>query len=130
MKNKIPVIILVCAVAVAIGLVAYPKLRGKSDVSLDSFAQCLADKGATMYGAAWCPHCQREKAAFGASFRLVPYVECPENIKLCTEKGINGYPTWIFGDGRRFEGEQGIEGLSRESGCPLYPEAKMATSTP
>lgn len=86
---------------------------------LDAFAQCLAEKGATMYGADWCPHCQNEKKAFGSSFRFVPYVECPDNPKQCLAAGINGYPTWIFPDGRRLEGEQGIEKLSQESGCPI-----------
>ncbi|MBI5133986.1 MAG: hypothetical protein HZA81_01190 [Candidatus Taylorbacteria bacterium] len=123
MKNKLNLILILLALAVAIGLIAYPKLKQRSDVSLDGFAQCLADKGATMYGAAWCSHCQREKAAFGGSWRLVPYVECPENTKLCVDKGIKGYPTWIFDDGRRFEGEQGIKKLSEVSGCPL-PEGR------
>src|SRR3989304_4702963 len=100
---------------------------------LDAFAQCLADKGITMYGADWCPHCQNEKRAFGDSFGFVPYVECPDNPKLCLEKGIEGYPTWIFPDPstgstsspqassgqawRKLEGEQGIEKLAGESGC-------------
>ncbi len=86
---------------------------------LDSFARCLASKEITMYGASWCSHCQNEKKAFGDSFEYVPYVECPENAKLCLDKNIKGYPTWIFPDGKRFEGEQGINKLSQESGCPL-----------
>ena len=28
----------------------------------DQFAQCVAAKGFTMYGAYWCPHCKKEKA--------------------------------------------------------------------
>ena len=87
--------------------------------NLDEFAQCLAQKGATMYGAYWCPHCQNEKQAFGDSFRFVPYVECSTESKKCLDAGVNGFPTWIFTDGRKFEGEQGIEKLSQESGCPL-----------
>ncbi len=86
---------------------------------LDSLAKCLASKGITMYGAYWCPHCQNEKAAFGSSFRYIPYVECAENPQKCLEVGIKGYPTWIFSDGRRFEGEQGLQRLAQESGCPL-----------
>lgn len=89
----------------------------------DQFAQCLADKKITMYGAAWCPHCQNEKAAFGDSFRLVPYVECPEHIAECTALGIQGYPTWIFSGGKRLQGEQGLEKLSQESGCQLQEKS-------
>ena len=95
--------------------------------NLDGFAQCLADKKITMYGANWCQHCLNEKKGFGDSFRLVPYVECPDNIKMCLDLGIDGYPTWILPDtstsspqaGRKLVGEQGIEKLSQESECPL-----------
>ena len=91
------------------------KVEGK----LDLFAKCLADKEVTMYGAAWCSHCQNEKAAFGNSFKFVPYVECPENPKECLAKEVKSYPTWIFPDERRFVGEQGLKKLSDESGCAL-----------
>ena len=94
--------------------------------ALDNFARCLTGKGATMYGAYWCPHCQNEKKAFGDSFRFVPYVECPQDPDRCIAAGIKRYPTWIFPaspaggpDGRRLEGEQGLEKLSSESSCAL-----------
>jgi len=86
---------------------------------LDEFAQCLAGKEVTMYGADWCPHCQSEKKAFGQSFRFIPYVECPENPNQCLDAGINSYPTWIFPDGEKLEGEQGLKRLSQASGCLL-----------
>lgn len=85
----------------------------------DEFAQCLAEKGLTMYGADWCPHCKNEKKLFGSSFQYVPYVECPDNPQVCLEKKVEGYPTWIFPDGRKLVGEQGLAGLSKESGCAL-----------
>jgi len=86
---------------------------------LDSFAQCLAAKNIAMYGAYWCPHCQNEKKAFGSSFKFVPYVECTQEPQKCLAAGIQGYPTWVFPDGRRLVGEQGLEKLSQSSGCPL-----------
>ena len=89
---------------------------------LDTFAQCLAGKEVTMYGADWCPHCQSEKKSFGSSFRFISYVECPENPNQCLAAGVNSYPTWIFPDGKKLEGEQGIRRLSQESGC-LLPES-------
>lgn len=85
--------------------------------ALDGFAQCLTDKGFTMYGAYWCPHCQNEKRAFGDSFRYVRYVECTEDPNICARAGIKGFPTWITDDGRKFEGEQGVERLSELSSC-------------
>ena len=87
--------------------------------ALDNFAQCLASKNITMYGAAWCSHCQNEKGGFGDSFKFVPYVECPNDPQKCLDKGIVGYPTWIFPDGKKLIGEQGMEKLSQESGCAL-----------
>lgn len=106
------------AVFYARGPAAAPR-RGPAGLSLDAFARCLAAKGAVMYGAYWCPHCQREKGNFGASFQFVKYVECATDTKKCADAGIQGFPTWVYPDGRRFVGEQGIAGISRESGCPL-----------
>lgn len=87
--------------------------------NLDLFAQCLAEKKITMYGAYWCSHCQAEKARFGNSFKYVPYVECTEETNKCVEAGIEGYPTWILQDGTKLVGEQGLEKLSEVSGCVL-----------
>lgn len=91
-------------------------------VNLDNFAKCLASKDVTMYGAEWCAHCKAEKARFGSSFQYVNYVECPDNVKLCTDKKIENFPSWIIGE-KIYEGEQGLENLSKLSGCEL-PSAK------
>jgi glutaredoxin len=106
-----------------------PTLDAATQKNMDAFAQCLAEKKITMYGAAWCTHCKKEKAAFGSSFSYVPYVECPDNIKLCLDKGITSYPTWITEQGIAYEGEQGLETLSGITGCPLIIEEDTATST-
>lgn len=85
----------------------------------DGFAQCLTEKKLTMYGAYWCPHCQNEKKAFGDSVKYITYVECTQETKLCLDKGIDGYPTWIDADGKKYSGEQGLLGLSKISNCVL-----------
>ena len=72
-----------------------------------------------MYGAAWCPHCQAQKALFGSSFKYIPYVECPDNTALCLAKGIQGYPTWITASGTPYVGEQSLENLAQVSGCEV-----------
>lgn len=107
----------VIVAAAAFAIMSWP--RGPASAKLDAFAKCLAEKNATMYGADWCPHCQAQKAAFGGSFKFVPYVECPQNPKLCLDKGIEGYPTWIFADGARLEGDQPLDRISAQSGCSL-----------
>ncbi len=91
---------------------------------LDGFASCLKDKGATFYGAFWCPHCQNQKAMFGNSARLLPYVECStpdgqSQFPACTQKGIKNYPTWEFKDGSRETGEVALSKLAEKTGCEL-----------
>ncbi|MEK7479286.1 MAG: protein disulfide isomerase family protein [Patescibacteria group bacterium] len=116
MKN----ILLIVGIVVILGGAMWYFSRPRSAYgNLDSFAQCLAEHDITMYGAEWCSHCQNEKAQFGKSFTYVPYVECPDNPKLCLEKGVEGYPTWLLPDGTKLKGEQGIENLSKASGCAL-----------
>ena len=123
-KNKIKKILVLIFVAGSIATVFILRYQKWSPgvTALSEFAKCLRDKGVTMYGASWCPHCLNEKKAFGDSFRFVPYVECRDNPQLCIEKKIQGYPTWIFSDGTRKEGEQGLEKLAQTSGCPLPPQ--------
>ena len=126
-KNLSSLLTIAIVIAAMIGLIYgaryWSAKRNAPASDYTAFAQCLASKGLTMYGAEWCPHCKREKALFGAAWKYVPYVECPENEKLCLAKGVNGYPTWIAKDGTKYEGEQGLEGLSRISSCPL-PDSK------
>jgi len=88
----------------------------------DDFAKCLASKNITMYGAVWCAHCQDQKNLFGDSFKYVSYIECPDDPQKCLNEGVTGYPTWVFPDGRKLIGEQGLEKLSQESDCPLPPK--------
>lgn len=90
----------------------------------DSFATCLKDKGATFYGAFWCPHCQAQKALFGSSVKLLPYVECstPDasgQTQICIDKKIAGYPTWIFTDGTQLSGEIPLQQLADKTSCVL-----------
>ncbi|MEX2053006.1 MAG: hypothetical protein WD898_02135 [Candidatus Paceibacterota bacterium] len=87
--------------------------------NLDELAQCLTGQGVIMYGADWCPHCQNEKKAFGDSFRHINYVECPDEPDRCLAAGVSAFPTWVFPDGKKLEGEQGPDRLAQESGCGL-----------
>ncbi len=94
------------------------------DTSYDAFTTCLADEGAVMYGAFWCPHCQDQKEMFGDSIDLLPYVECDPNGKnaqaqLCVEKGVKSYPTWIIDESKVEVGLQSFEALSELTSCPL-----------
>jgi hypothetical protein len=113
-------LIIVALIAAGAGFVIWANRPASAgDGELDEFAQCLASEELTMYGAEWCAHCKNEKSEFSGSFKYVPYVECPDEPKLCIEKGIRGYPTWITKEGVTYEGEQGLEKLSQISGCSL-----------
>ncbi len=90
----------------------------------DTFAECLKDKGATFYGAFWCPHCQATKKLFGSSAKLLPYVECalPDasgQNKICNDNKITGYPTWEFADKSRLTGELTLQQLADKTSCTL-----------
>lgn len=90
----------------------------------DTFAQCLKDKGAIFYGAFWCSHCQTQKKMFGSSVKFLPYVECStpdgsNQTKECTDKGVTGYPTWVFADGSRLTGEISLQTLANKTSCLL-----------
>lgn len=90
----------------------------------DTFATCLKDKGATFYGAFWCPHCQAQKKLFGTSQKLLPYVECSlpngqGQTQVCKDKKIEGYPTWEFADGARLNGEIPLQQLADKTFCAL-----------
>lgn len=93
----------------------------------DTFAMCLKEKGATFYGAFWCPHCQAQKKLFGSSAKLLPYVECSTadgrgTTQMCEDKKITGYPTWEFADGSRLSGEVSLEKLAETTSCVLPVE--------
>lgn len=125
--NAIHQVIVLAVIAlglVVLGYVLYSSTAPPAYASLDQFAKCLAEKKVTMYGSATCPYCQDEKRAFGASFQYVPYVECTTDPKVCTDAGVDGVPTWIFADGKRLVGKQGLEKLSAQSGCELPEKAR------
>jgi hypothetical protein len=90
----------------------------------DSFAKCLADKQAKMYGLYWCPHCADQKRMFGDSFQNVPYIECAirgshELAPECKAAGVKLFPSWQFGLEAPKEGVLSLDELSQKTGCKL-----------
>ncbi|MEK7227491.1 MAG: hypothetical protein AAB641_01190 [Patescibacteria group bacterium] len=120
MKKAVWLLVILLLIGGIVWLIRTPGRPGK----LDSFASCIKDSGALFYGAFWCPHCQNQKALFSSSAKLLPYIECstPDGkgqIAVCTEAGIEGYPTWKFPDGTIKTGEVSLEDLSELTNCPL-----------
>ncbi len=126
-SNLGPIILIIIILISGISLVIY---KSKQPGKYDKLAQCITDSGAKFYGAFWCPHCQKTKAMFGKSAKLIPYVECSKpngqgQLPICEEKGIKGYPTWIFSDGSQLNGEQKLEDLAEKTNCQAqYLEEK------
>lgn len=124
-KNKTKSIVIIGTIAVLAisgiyALVSYNSKPGK----LDDFAKCLEEKGAVFYGAFWCPHCQEQKEMFGKSAKYVPYVECStvdgnNQLPVCKNQNIDGYPTWIFADESRESGKLTLSRLAEKTSCQL-----------
>ncbi len=131
MNNNVKVFIVVIVILI-LGVIGLAFLRGGENSvapgKYDQFAMCLKDKGATFYGAFWCPHCQKQKKLFGSSAKLLPYVECSTldgngQLQICKDKNISGYPTWELADGARLPNENDagvtLETLAQKTSCVL-----------
>jgi thioredoxin-related protein len=92
---------------------------GPSQSQLEGFATCLTEKGATMYGASWCPHCQDQKKEFGDAFNKINYVECSTEEQKCQDAGIQYLPTWEFSDGSTRTGVVSFSELAEKTSCVL-----------
>lgn len=87
-------------------------------------AQCLTDSGAKFYGVFWCQHCTAQKALFGDAAKNIPYVECSTadgkgQLKICKDAGVASYPTWIFADQSKLNGNIPLATLATKTGCTL-----------
>lgn len=122
--NKSVVIICVVVVALLLGIGFYAgNETPTASAEMETFNQCLADSGATFYGAFWCPHCADQKELLGNA-TAIPYVECstPDRrgqLEVCVEAEIESYPTWDFANGNRLTGTQQLATLASETGCQL-----------
>ncbi|RME79900.1 MAG: hypothetical protein D6769_01080 [Methanobacteriota archaeon] len=111
------------ALLVIIGTLAYViafgnPLNKAPSGKYSSFAQCLTDNGAVMYGTDWCPHCKNQKAMFGDAFANINYVNCDNDKKACEDAGVQGYPTWHI-KGQVLVGTQPLDVLASTAGCEL-----------
>ncbi len=126
MKKYAGLLITLAAVVLVIGgLIYLSKRESGKPGQYDTLAQCLTEKGVKFYGASWCPHCAQQKALFGSSMKHITYVECalPGNqrgqAQACDEAKIEGYPTWVFPDNTRLNGEQQPKALAEKAGCSV-----------
>ena len=125
MQKQTKFIIFIILVVVIVGGVGlYFGFKSEVPGKYDQFAQCLKESGAEFYGTFWCSHCQNQKNLFGSSKEYLPYIECSTadgqgQTEICKEKGIEGYPTWVFKDQTRLSGELSLQTLSEKTQCFL-----------
>ena len=110
--------------AFALGAAVFVGLQSARPSKYDDFAKCLTEKGATFYGAFWCPHCQNQKKIFGSAKKYLNYVECSTadgngQLPTCNKAGIESYPTWDFGNEIRITGELSLSALAEQTNCQL-----------
>lgn len=122
-RKKQNILWVVAGVVVLAGIIGLAVYKKNQPGQYDTFAACIKESGATFYGAFWCPHCQSQKALFGKSSRLLPYVECStpskSQIKVCDDAGVTSYPTWKFSDGSVVTGQQSFQQLAEKTKCEI-----------
>lgn len=124
MKKQVKFIVFIVLVIVIIGGIGIWANNNQTPSKYEQFAKCINDSGAKFYGTFWCSHCQNQKKMFDSSAKYLPYVECSspngqEQLQVCKDAGIEGYPTWVFSDGKRLSGELSFETLAQNTNCPL-----------
>jgi len=98
-----------------------PSGTTSAEVSAEmALAQHLRQTGATMYGAYWCPYCNRQEALFGDAVSQLNIVECDpkgENPRpdLCRQARVTSFPTWKI-NGQTISGLRSLEELAELSG--------------
>ena len=87
---------------------------GQPDLS--TFAQCLSEKGTTLYVASWDTISRQTLASFGDAAAKLSVVDCAsaENADACS--AVQAYPTWKV-NGKLFLGPLSFNELASRTGC-------------
>jgi hypothetical protein len=84
---------------------------------IEEFMNCLSDKGVKVYGANWCGYTKALIENLGGYEVASPiYVECTEDEELCSQEGIEGYPT-IKINGEVQNIQRTLQGFADATGC-------------
>ena len=90
--------------------------------------ECLAEKGVKIYGANWCGYTKAFVQALGGYEVIAPiYVECTEEVELCSQEEVRGYPTTKI-NGEAYSGSRDYEGLAQATGCAV-PQIDIQASS-
>lgn len=113
-------------------LTSVPQSAGEASVvanDLVAFAKALTAANVKFYGAAWCPHCTATKGLFEDGAKYLNFIEVTNPDKtpnaIATANNIVTYPTWVFPNSTRLEGERTLQEIATAAGIAI-PQ----TSTP
>lgn len=99
------------------GSVAGVSTQNESNIDKKALAKYLSEKGAVMFGSAYCGHCKAQKDDFGDAFQYIDYVECGDstdpnyNGDECEANDITGVPCWLY-QGKKYPGHKDLEELA------------------
>ncbi len=109
------------AVVILGGLIGFGVWENNKPSIYQEFAECLNEKGAKVYVAWWCPHCESQKEDFGNAWDALNVEECASpssrSFDLCPD--IESTPTWETAEGDRYLGRRSFSELSEIYGCEL-----------
>jgi len=100
---------IVVLIAVAFG---FNFVQSQKPGALDSFAQCLTDKGAIMYGATFCQYSHAQKGLFGNSVKFLDVRD------FSKDPNVRVTPTWLI-NGQYYENVQSFDRLATVTGCVI-----------
>ncbi len=111
------------ATAFATAFAAGQTAEGEAAPDLVAFAKNLTQAGVKYFGAAWCLHCNQQKALFEDGADYVPFIEVTNPDRTLNAVGIanniTSFPTWEFPDQTRLTGTQTLETISQRSGVAI-----------
>lgn len=118
MKKKFLIIILVI---IFLGVFFLLDYFGKKEEKIpESFIQCLADAGVTIYGTEVCPVCKNLVESFNGYERIDPiYVNCTKEMDRCEEEIYTGFVPEVQIKGEVYNGLTDSQSLGQAVGCDL-----------
>ncbi|MDD3774007.1 MAG: thioredoxin family protein [Patescibacteria group bacterium] len=83
------------------------------EVDKIGLAKKLTQVGAILFYGESCPYCHEQIEAFGSGAEFLEKIDCyvAENSQICTEKNIEGVPSWVYKDDKK-SGKQSLDDLA------------------
>lgn len=108
----------IAGVLLAILVIGIVQVRNSNEIAERTrLATCLSEKGFSLAGTAWCPHCEKQREMFGDALSIIDYHDCEEDKDWCEENDIKYYPSWISPLGAVSPGVKDFDTLKEMAEC-------------